>query len=99
MNLAIEKNFTFSNHEAPIYALEAYYENGFFAGGGDRIVSIRGLSSDLSGKGIVNTGTTIYALKFIQEKKILLAGVSGGGMHVVDLDAKKEKLELYKCGE
>ncbi len=88
--LSIEKNFVFSNHEAPVYALEPFYDEGFFSSGGDKIISLRGLLKDSENKGIVNTGTTIYSLKFLPEKNILLAGVSGGGMHVVDLNEKKE---------
>lgn len=88
--LSIEKNFAISNHEAPVYALEPFNEEGFFSGGGDKIISLRGLFKQSESKGIVNTGTTIYSLKFLSHKNTLLAGVAGGGMHVIDLNEKKE---------
>ena len=90
MSISIQKVFTFSEHEAPVYGLESFGPHAFFSGGGDRIVSIRDTRENSIAKGIVNTGSTIYSLKFIPEKNILLAGVSGGGMHVIDLDKKKE---------
>ncbi len=90
MPITINKTFVFSEHDAPVYGLETFGDSAFFSGGGDRIVSCRNTIEDSKAKGIVNTGSTIYSLKFISEKNILLAGVSGGGMHVIDLDKKKE---------
>ena len=90
MPITINKTFVFSEHDAPVYGLEVFGDSAFFSGGGDRIVSCRNTTENSVAKGIVNTGSTIYSLKFISEKNILLAGVSGGGMHVVDLNKKKE---------
>ena len=90
MPVSIQKAFVFNEHEAPIYSLESFGTDAFFSGGGDRIVSCRNTRNDSIAKGIVNTGSTIYSLKYIPEKNILLAGVAGGGMHVIDLNKKKE---------
>ena len=90
MSLTVNKIFTFTGHDAPVYALEVFDENTFFSGGGDRIVSCRELNTDSVAKAIVSTGSTIYSLKYIPEKNILLAGVSGGGLHVIDLIEKRE---------
>src|SRR6188474_986502 len=90
MNLSIKKKFNFDQHSAPVYALEQYNDAGFFSGGGDRVVSVRGLQNESEAHAIVKTNDTIYSLKFIPEKKILLVGVSGGGLHVIDFEIKKE---------
>jgi len=90
MTLSIQKAFTFTGHEAPVYALEVFGSNKIFSGGGDRIVSNIDLNDRSVMTALVNTGSTIYALKYIPEKNILLAGVSGGGMHVIDLNEKRE---------
>ena len=90
MPISIHKTFSFTEHDAPVYGLEAFGDHSFFSGGGDRIVSYRDTKEDSVAKGIVNTGSTIYSLKYIPEKNILLTGVSGGGMHVIDLNKKKE---------
>jgi WD40 repeat protein len=90
MNLNIRKTFTLKDHDAPVYSLEAFNEYAFFSGGGDRIVSLNSLTSGSVPSGIVNTGSTIYSLNYLPEKNILLAGVSGGGMHVIDFNQKKE---------
>ena len=83
MPISIHKVFTFSEHEAPVYGLESFGDHAFFSGGGDRIVSCRDTKENSIAKGLVNTGSTIYSLKYIPEKNILLAGVSGGGMHII----------------
>ncbi len=90
MPLTIIRAFDFTEHEAPVYALESHGSDAFFSGGGDRIISLRNNKVDSKANGIVNTGTTIYSLKYIPEKNILLSGVAGGGMHVIDLTLKKE---------
>ena len=90
MPLSAQKIVSFDDHEAPVYALEHYGDYSFFAGGGDRIVSLLDLREEVRTTGLVNTGSTIYSLKYISHRGILLAGVSGGGMHVIDLNAKKE---------
>ncbi len=90
MPLTINKAFVFTEHDAPVYSLETHGSKAFFSGGGDRIVSLRDTKVDSKAKGIVNTGSTIYSLKYISDKNILLSGVAGGGMYVIDLNLKKE---------
>jgi WD40 repeat protein len=90
MSPSVQKLFSYNEHEAPVYALEAFQDDTFFAGGGDRIVTVQDAKKKSPATGLVNTGSTIYSLHYIPESEILLVGVSGGGMHVIDLNAKKE---------
>src|SRR5205085_1469456 len=90
MSLSINKIFEFNEYEAPVYSLESLGNDAFFAGGGDRVVTFRNAFKNSLVHAIVNTGTTIYSLNYIHELKYLLIGVSGGGMHVVDLEKKRE---------
>src|SRR5439155_5155187 len=64
--------------------------SAFFSGGGDRIVTLVSMDEELSAKGIINTGSTIYSLKYIPQQKILIVGISGGEIHIIDLEKKKE---------
>jgi WD40 repeat protein len=89
MSLTIQKYLTLSGHESPVYALENFDSRSFFSGGGDRIVSCWNLEEQTS-KGIINTASAIYSLKYIPSKNLLLVGVSEGGVHVIDLIQKKE---------
>jgi WD40 repeat protein len=90
MNLSIEKKYTFTGHEAPVYSLELLSGDSFLSGGGDKIVCYRKLEEDSPAHGIINTGSTIYSILHIPEKNILLAGLSHGGIHVIDMKLKKE---------
>jgi WD40 repeat protein len=90
MPVEIQKVFTFSGHDAPVYELAFFEENKIISGGGDRIITLLNINDIENPVGIVNTGSTIYSLKYIPGKNILLAGVSSGGLHVIDLNHKKE---------
>jgi WD repeat-containing protein 61 len=86
-----EKSIELTGHEGSVYTLEHGPEPEIiFSGGSDKLVSAWNINALEDVKGIVNVGSVIYALKFIREKNLLLIGVSGGGMHVVDLQQKKE---------
>ena len=69
---------TFSMHEAPVYSLESFNDHAFFSGGGNRLVYLHDLHNKDYIQPVVNTGSTIYSIKYIPERNILLAGVSGG---------------------
>ena len=86
MRIDIHKAFTFSGHDAPVYALERFNENSFFSGGGDRLVSGREASENAAAIAIVNTGSTIYSILYLSEIDILLAGVMGGGIHLIEIN-------------
>lgn len=86
----IRKLFTFSGHEAPVYALEAFEDGKLFSGGGDKIITSIKTGEVPEVIGLVNTSATIYSLKFLPVKRILLAGTMSGGIHVIDLFNKKE---------
>lgn len=87
----VEKKFTFPGHEGPVYALEqGTHTDLFYSGSGDHRVVEWNLATRESGTMILHVPDTIYSLKFLPEKKLLLAGQSRGGIHVVDLSQKRE---------
>lgn len=91
MPIAIQKIHAFTGHEGSVYALEQGEQpEVFFSGSSDKMVTAWNLKLDLAPRAIVNVGSIIYSIRHIPEKKLMLIGVSGGGMHVVDLKKKQE---------
>ncbi|MBK7852670.1 MAG: WD40 repeat domain-containing protein [Bacteroidetes bacterium] len=91
MPLSITKIHTFKGHEGSVYTLEkSTSPELFFSGSSDRMVTEWNMINGMAPKGIVNVGSIIYAIRYVPERQLLLIGVSGGGMHVVDLEKKQE---------
>jgi WD40 repeat protein len=87
----IKKLAEFNGHQHPIYTLEAAPEHGrFFSAGGDKTIVEWDIKDPSLGIPIAQFNFTIYSLCCIAHKKILLAGTSEGGIHVIDLNSKKE---------
>jgi len=87
----IKKVTQLSGHSGAVYALEnSFEENKFFSGGGDRIVAEWDLAQQENGQMLSQIPEIIYSLKIIPQQKILLAGQSAGGIHVIDLVTRKE---------
>jgi len=99
--ITVTKVATRTGHEAPVYALEHGMNPGVvLSGGGDRIISRWDLFSDHPPVGLVQTQSTIYSIRLIASRKILLAGVAGGLMHVLNLETSKEEraLQIHQQG-
>lgn len=86
----ITKSFTYSGHDAPVYALETGIEPAtVLSGGGDKVVAKWKLGSAVP-EGIIQTQSTIYSIRALADKGLILVGVSAGGFHVIDPIEKKE---------
>jgi WD40 repeat protein len=89
--MEIKKIAQLSGHSGAVYALENSLEkNKFFSGSGDHVVAEWDLTTSENGQLLAQIPEIIYSLKIIPDKKILLVGQSGGGIHVIDLITRKE---------
>lgn len=85
----------FTGHRGPVYAMIAGRAPGtFLSGSGDGMVVQWDIAQPDSGEVIVNVGQAIFSLCLLQQGQLLYVGTEGGGLHVVDLAARKE-LHLY----
>src|SRR5262245_23836770 len=99
--MEVKKIAQLSGHSGAVYALEnSSEENKFFSGSGDHIVAEWDVTTSENGKLLAQIPETIYSLKTIPHKKILLIGQAAGGIHVIDLLTRKEirLLQYHSAG-
>ncbi|MFN6943976.1 MAG: WD40 repeat domain-containing protein [Cytophagaceae bacterium] len=89
-NISVGKSGTFSGHRDCIYSLEAGGDNIFFSAAGDGLVVEWNLSEPDMGKLVAKVANSVYALHFLREKNRLLIGQNFEGLHLIDLNTKKE---------
>jgi len=91
MSFEVKKIFQFSGHSSAVYCLEKGQTNqSFFSGSGDHFVAEWNHETLAPEKFSVKLEHSVYSLCFLQAQKTILIGDSAGGMHVLDLEAKKE---------
>src|SRR5262249_1839394 len=98
---SIHKLHHFTGHQAPVYALEASGEKGFFfSGSGDNYVTRWDAMGAINPEAVIRGQATIYSLCFLAGKNFLAVGESSGTFHVIDLDSKKEirNIVFHKAG-
>lgn len=87
----VEKLSTLAGHRDCIYTLAPSSKpHLFFSAGGDGIVAQWNLENPEIGDLIVKVPKSIYALETIPEKGQLLVGQNFEGIHLIDLNTKKE---------
>jgi WD40 repeat protein len=91
MSLQVEQVAKLTMHQGSIYTLiPGEDENSFFSAGGEGIVAkwkIDGLDKPIA---VAKVEGQIFALLFLPQKHHLLIGTMSGGLHVIDLNLKKE---------
>ena len=81
----------FDGHTGSIYTLEDATEpHLFYSGSDDRMVVEWNLAHPHQNRAIAKLTEKAFALKYIPEKQLLLAGNYTGGIHVIDLIKNKE---------
>jgi WD repeat-containing protein 61 len=96
MELQVNKLAQLSGHISPIYTLESGFDtNIIFSGGGDQILASWNVENFQPHKLAIKLESGIYAICLIQEKNLVLIGNALGGIHVIDIQEKKE-LRLLK---
>ncbi len=78
-------------HVGPLYALsEANEPNFIYSGGSDKIVAKWNLNELAPENFSIKLQHTIYSICYIKNKNLLWIGQAMGGIHVIDLENKKE---------
>ena len=81
-------------HSASLYALtEGRDKTSVFSGGADRVVAEWKLGGDEPSKFAIRTESTIYSLLHLPNNHLVI-GTAKGGLHVIDINARKEVRHL-----
>ncbi|MBS9522762.1 WD40 repeat domain-containing protein [Litoribacter ruber] len=90
-NIQVNKLHTLTGHNDCIYALAEWGEKGlFFTGSGDGMVVQWGQANPKDGHLLARLPHSVYALGIDEKRGWLFAGHNYEGIHVIDLDTKKE---------
>ncbi len=89
--IQITKLHTFTGHRDAVYTLcPGRTPQEFFSGAGDGMVVQWDLSKPDEGQLIANLPTSVYALVQVPGQDLLVVGQNYQGIHVVDLNTRKE---------
>lgn len=87
----VNKTATLSGHKDCIYTLEwGRSSNNFFSAGGDGMVVSWDLRAPEQGTMIAKVPNSVYALHYIPNRQQLLVGQNFQGVHLIDIENKKE---------
>ena len=85
------RHAAFSGHQGAVYCVAPSMQDGFFlSGGSDTNVVEWDLSESVNPRIIARSAGVIYSLLALRDKSLLFIGNNQGGIHVVDLNDKKE---------
>ncbi|HYV91078.1 MAG TPA: WD40 repeat domain-containing protein [Chitinophagales bacterium] len=91
MSLTVNQIAKLTLHQGSIYSLEkGENENYFFSGGSEGIVARWDVETLDKPIAVAKIDGQIFAMLFLPEKNHLLIGTMSGGLHVIDLNKKKE---------
>lgn len=91
MNIVVNKVAHLTGHKSAVYCIEqGSMANVIYTGSGDQVIIQWDLNGIEEPKIVSNVGAIVYALCFIPEKNYLIIGESKGGIHILDLNEKKE---------
>ena len=92
----IEKLFELNGHSAAIYSLDFFSNssNYIYTASGDGFIARWNLSEKKQDNFSIRLSASLYALKCIDNTSYLVAGLSSGDVHIVDVDNKKEVAHL-----
>ena len=91
MNINIAKLTEFGEHAGPVYALVQGPEpHLLFSGSTDRFIAKWNLETLQQEKFAIHLEAPVYSLCFVPHKNWLIAGEGNGGIHIIDIDLKKE---------
>ena len=89
--VTVSKRNTLTGHNDCVYTLErSQFPNVFFSGAGDGMVVSWDLDDPEKGQLIAKLPNSIYGLHYMIEQNLLLVGHNYDGIHVIDLEDKKE---------
>ncbi|MCC9137904.1 WD40 repeat domain-containing protein [Pontibacter silvestris] len=88
--IQVQKIATLTGHRDCVYTLEPSGNQAkFFSAGGDGLVAAWDLHNPENGELMAQVTTSVYALRFVQDRNLLLIGQNQEGVQVIDLKDKK----------
>ncbi|MFD2513783.1 WD40 repeat domain-containing protein [Pontibacter locisalis] len=86
----VQKLTTLTGHRDCVYTLEQSGKNStFFSAAGDGMVAAWNLNEPEIGELVAQVSSSIYALRYVPERNLLLIGQNQEGVQVIDLDNKQ----------
>lgn len=97
MTIYVNKAISFSGHGAGVFALaQAHEPHLFYSGSSDKVIALWNLKTGINEKFNAHFPSYIYAIAYIPEKNLLIAGTFAGNIHVIDLSKKEEIRNLQQ---
>jgi len=100
MSIQITRRHSFTGHRDSVYTLQkSVDDNLFFSGSGDGMVVLWDMNHPDKGDLIAKLPNSIYAMHYLRERDILVAGHNYEGIHMLDWKNKTEvgSLQLTKA--
>ena len=86
----VKKIHTLSGHADSVYNLVPKNEQLFFSSSGDGIVALWDLENPENGDLVARVNNSIYAIDYYSEKSLLAVAHNYDGLHLIDVNEKKE---------
>lgn len=96
--ISVKQLAVFKGHKSSIYTLEKGDGNNFYSSGGDGMMVEWDSSTPEKGHLCATVPNQIFSMLRIPEQQILLLGQLHGGIHLLDLNSKKEVKLLQAHG-
>ncbi len=91
----VNKLHAFTGHRDSVYTLQQANESHlFFSGAGDGMVALWNLKDKDDGELIAQLPNSVYALHYLNNRKLLVIGQNYSGIHLIDCQTKKEVASL-----
>ncbi len=91
MKLKVTRISALTGHKGSVYALcNGLTPETFFSGSSDKLAVLWNLNSLQPDDFVVALPAIVYALCYIPEKNLLLAGTATGAIHIIDTVSRKE---------
>ncbi len=89
--IEVAKLGAFTGHKDCIYTVEkGESPNCFFSSGSDGLIVYWDLNQPDQGQLVAKIPNTVYALNYVREQQLLLAGQNFSGIHIIDCQTWKE---------
>lgn len=95
-SIQVQKLHTFIGHKDCVYCLgNSSYKNHFLSAAGDGMLVLWDINNPDNGELIVKIPNSIYAINYIKQNNQLIIGQNFSGIHLIDLNTKKEVASLH----
>lgn len=94
----VHKVSTLEGHKGSVYALTGDNKGFVYSSGADGLVVQWDLSKPLDGTLLANLESSVYTTEFSELHKLLIVGHNHEGIHVIDVNKKKEAYNVALTG-